>query len=297
MPLRFPLRLLHLLVCARDEGSLAPVRGAVADVIDSGSVRCRTCGREYLVRNGILCLLAEQTLHQESAFEMRRRDEKAAQVAVKGEWASRFSEASEITPTLEALEPYDGAIVAEHGSGTGRYTMRLAARVGGVVAVDFSFMSLEVLGRRLDERLPVALVQADATRPHLASRRFDRVLSTLHSNLPSPTHRIAALRHSARALRDGGRAVISMHHYGLRELLRMQPRAGRYADSGIHRYFMRAREAKEEASCVFREVRLTHVSASVPGVPSTVVASIAGAVPIVRSALGRILLASCEQPL
>jgi SAM-dependent methyltransferase len=175
--------------------------------------------------------------------------------------------------------------------------MRLAARAAAVVAVDFSLVSLEVLQGKLAEGSQVALVQADVTQPHLAPRSLDRVLSTLHSNLPSREHRIAALRQTAQALRPHGRAVISMHHYGVRELLRMQPAAGRYTGSGIYRYFMRAREAMEETSRAFGSVRLTYVRASVPGVPSTVVASAAAAVPILRSALGQIFLASCERPL
>ncbi len=292
----FPLRLLPLVRCAGDGGALESTTSGHAGLLETGLVRCRICSREYAVRDGILVLLAEAELHPESTIEMRKRDEKAEHVARSREWSSRYADLTEVAPTLEALEPYARAVVAEHGCGTGRYTIRLAAKASAVVAVDFSRASLAVLREKLSPGSTVALVQADVTRAHLAPGAFDRVLSTLHSNLPTRDHRLAALRQSAGALGAGGRAVISMHHYGLRDLLQLQPRAGRYADTGIYRYYMRSGEATAEASEVFREVALTYLRASVPGVPSVALPRLLGGVPVLRTALAQLMLASCERP-
>ena len=186
--------------------------------------------------------------------------------------------------------------VCEIGCGPGRYTLELAHEAEAVVAVDFSLAGLLVLRKKLQPTARVALVQADVTAPYGTSRGFDRVLSTLHSNLPSRDHRAASLRQVARVLKENGRAVISMHHYNMRDAVARVPASGRYADSGIYRYFMTTRESRREAAPFFASLRHAHISVSIPGIRSIAVSRAAAHVPLIRSAVGRLFLAIGEQP-
>jgi SAM-dependent methyltransferase len=202
----------------------------------------------------------------------------------------------EVQPTLDAMGPVDDLVICELGCGPGRYTLRLARRASAVVAVDFSLTGLVVIRGKLEPTARVALVQADVTRPYGSPASFDRVLSTLHSNLPDLDHRAASWREVARITADRGRAVISMHHHSLRDRLTGVPVSGRYADSGIYRYYMTVRQSREEAASFFARVHHVPVAVSMPGVPSVAMSRAIARVPMLRRALGRLLLAVGEGP-
>jgi SAM-dependent methyltransferase len=292
----FPSNLLSLLCCPKDGGRLEPGAGCTGPAFVEGAVRCCECSGEYHIRDGILSLLAAP-LHPESERELQQRDLRNESVlAGRPEWSTPFAEVSEVAPTLAAVSVQPRMVVGELGCGTGRYTLALADRASAVVAVDFSWAGLAVIRKKLSADAPVALVQADVTAAYAGPQVFDRVLSTLHSNLPDRACRMASLRHVASSLKDGGRAVISMHHYALREFLLRQPRAGRYEDSGIFRYCMVKPEARRESRPFFRRVRFAHVSVGLPGVRSLVAGRIAARIPLIRSGFGRLLLALAEDP-
>lgn len=294
----FPTDLLHLACCPADAGTLrftSPPSGAF---VTDATVGCDVCAREYRIAAGVLSLLQSGRLHAESALEMQRRDERNELVldGTQPEWTSAFADATEVRPTIARVAARAGMAILELGCGTGRYTVALVERAACVMAVDVSTAGLHVVRRKLRADAPVALVHADVTEPYAAANLFDRALSTLHSNLPGRDSRLASLRHVAHALKDDGRAVISMHHYGLRNLLLSEPAAGRYADNGIYRYYMRQSEAAREAAPYFSRVRFAYIAASVPGIPSGVLARAAANVPAVRSALGNLFLAVAERP-
>jgi SAM-dependent methyltransferase len=187
-------------------------------------------------------------------------------------------------------------VVAELGCGTGRYTLDIASRASATVAVDLSRSGLLVLRQKLDAPASVALLQADVTRSYGTPLRFDRVLSTLHSNLPTREHRSAALQHAASALKDAGRAVISMHHRNVPDTIRGIDASGRYQDSGIYRYYMTKAEAHREAGRFFDRVRFVYLSADLPRVPVAAVSLLAARTPFVREGLARLFLAVGESP-
>jgi SAM-dependent methyltransferase len=265
----------------------------------SGEVHCESCGLTYLVRNGILSLLDPRQLHPVSLMEMQVRDARS-EAMLEGrrqEWRSRFADETEVRPTLEAVGAAPGMIVCEVGCGPGRYTLALAQKAAEVVAVDFSEAGLLVLKSKLDAEAPVALIQADVTVPYGARRAFDRMLSTLHSNLPSRDHRGQALRWMSDALRDSGRAVVSMHHYSTRDAIAGSAASGRYPDSGIYRHFMTQQESQEELASWFGHVRHRFIAASVPGLPSTIVARAVARLPVLREGLSSLMLALAERPI
>lgn len=293
----FPLDLLPYLRCPMDSGRLEAADASMSFAV-AGRVRCQACGTIYLIADGILSLLLTDHLHPESAREMALRDGKNAAIlgGARSEWSSHIADDLEVGPTLDAVGPTAGLVVLELGCGAGRYTLALARHAAAVVAVDFSRAGLLLLRGKLAADACVALVQADVTKPHAAPRRFDRVLSTLHSNLPDAGHRIASIAHVAQSLNRGGRAVISMHHFCGRDRLAGVNASGRYPDSGIFRYYMTRAEAVRESAPFFARVRFAHISASIPGLRSVTAARLAARLPLVRSALSRLFLAVCEQP-
>ncbi len=295
----FPLSLLSSVCCARDRAPLRPAPGSPDSWLVDAEVRCTACGQGYPVRGGVLSLLDQQQLHPESALEKQVRDTRSRALleGSRHEWQSRFAEATEVQPTLDAVGVAPGMTLCELGCGPGRYTLALAKRAAAVVAVDFSGEGLQVLRAKLDAEAPVALVQADVTLPYGAPAAFDRLLSTLHSNLPDRPHRAQALRWMADTLRDGGRAVVSMHHFSTREALAGTTASGRYPDSGIYRYYMTRRQSCEELAPWFAEVRHRYIVAAVPGLPMVGVARAAARVPGVREALSQLLLAVVAQPI
>jgi SAM-dependent methyltransferase len=294
---RFPVSMVSLLRCPADDLELTLEGDAPAEGIVRGSLRCIACQRAFAIEDGIAHLLPDAPADEESAREMKVRDSRADAIQQRGgaDWSSTFADALETAPTLAALEDAPNTLIAELGCGTGRYTRRLAEGGRRVVAVDFSLASLRLLAGRLDSRAQVGLVWADVTRLRLAPGQFDRVLSTLHSNLPSRDHRMAALRLAAEALRDEGRFVFSMHHRGLRDLLFGVPSAGHYAESGIYRYHLDAREAQREATPYFARIRCTPISVNLPGIGSLQVSRLAQRTPGLRQ-FGRLLLAVADSP-
>jgi len=291
----FPLHLLSL-VCCPEDGHDLQASSHQAFII-RGVVTCAGCQRSYPIEDGILSLLGTE-LHPESHKEMRTRDVRNEQIRSRqrGEWQSAHADAVEVRPTLMALDVEQGSIVAELGCGTGRYTLDIASRASATVAVDLSHSGLLVLRQKLALSAPVALVQADVTKPYGSRCGFDRVLSTLHSNLPTREHREAALRHAASALNDRGKAVISMHHRNVPDAVRGIEVSGRYPDSGIYRYYMTKAEARREAARFFDRVRFVYLSADLPRVSVAAISLLAARVPLVRDGLARLFLAVGEAP-
>lgn len=294
----FPVNLLPRLCCPRDRGSLTPEPASDDAWLENGAVRCSSCGSGYAVRGGILILIDSSRLHPDSAFEMEVRDARSGSLldGSRREWQSTFAEATEVQPTLAAVGVLDGMTVCELGCGPGRYTLSLLRQAAEVIAVDFSVAGLRVLRNKLSPEAPVALVQADVARPFGRPGAFDRMLSTLHSNLPDKFHRRQALRWMADALMDDGRAVVSMHHHSTRDVLFGTPASGRYPDSGIVRHQLTCSESLIELAPWFAEVKHQYIAARVPGLPNLTVARAVARTPLLREALSSLFLAVCTRP-
>jgi uncharacterized protein YbaR (Trm112 family)/protein-L-isoaspartate O-methyltransferase len=293
----FPVALLGLVCCPIDRGSLR-LTSPMGTVVVDGHVRCDGCGSDYAIRDGVLSLLEPSRLHPESALEMQVRDARSDALLAghRQEWRSRLADQTEVAPTLEAVGARAGMKICELGCGPGRYTLALAQSAAAVVAVDMSRAGLLVLKAKLAPDAAVALVQADVSAPFGSPGSFDRMLSTLHSNLPSAEHRCQVLGWMADALAEGGLAVVSMHHYTVRDALTRTPRAGRYPDSGIYRYLMTTRESETELRPHFGKVRHTYIAASIPGLPSVALARVAARTVGVRAATSSLFLALVREP-
>ena len=268
------------------------------DRIQHGALRCDACHTLYPIERGIVGLLDPSTLDQESRHERALRDQ--LPVIDDDAWERSPWSCMEITSTLEALSPLDGTTVLELGCGGGRYTMRMADQPRAMLAVDFSRIALDKLASRLVPHWNIGLVHADCTRLALKEKSFDRILSTLVSNLPSSAHRRAMYRLAGGALAPGGRFIFSTHHYNVVNRLRREAQTGRYDAGGIFRYLFRRRELCEETKEYFRGVRCRPIQMLIPfadrlGSPVVTLSRIAERIPLVNQ-LGQLLLVSATKP-
>jgi len=296
----FPILLLTLLRCPREGGALELDAGnPVHDGhVQRGNLRCHTCHALYQVEDGIVKLFDPSALDQESQHERALRDQPSADDNTS--WEQLPWSRMEVEPTLAALQPLSGSIVLELGCGGGRYTVFMADQAAAVLAVDFSRAALKKLGSRVASHWNIGLVQADCTRLRLPGKAFDRILSTLVSNLPSPAHRYAMFRLAADALAPSGRFVFSTHHHTLANRFRRVPQAGRYQDGGIFCYLFRRRELSEETQRYFRGVKCHPIQISLPfadhlGLPRVALSHAAESIPLVNQ-LGQLLLVTATEP-
>jgi SAM-dependent methyltransferase len=296
MYLGFPSALVSVLRCPEDQAALA-IQGHSAEHIRTGTLTCVRCARCYGVRDGIVCLLADAPAHVESALEMQVRDQRIREriASGEGEWRSAHATVTEMLPTVASLGDVDGRLVVELGCGSGRYTTPLLERGARVLAVDFSFESLQLLARGVKEQEVVGLVQADVSKLAFAPRSIDCMMSTLHSNLPTRDHRMASLRLAAEALVDSGRFSFSVHLYGPRAVVGGEPQSGHYVENGIYRYHMRPAEVVRETAPYFARLRFEPLNVNVPGIPSLTVSRLIRRTPV-GGVFARLLLAVADHP-
>ena len=229
---------------------------------------------------------------------MRLRDTKSKAIVERriDEWSSEYDEQAEIQPTIRELLPLNEKLVAEFGCGTGRFTLKICQDALSVIAIDFSMDSLRVLAKKARNERNIGLVQADITKLCLAPRAFDRILSTLHSNLPTRRHRMASNRLASKILTTDGRYVCSMHYHGLWDWVLRVPRSGYYhQDNSIYRYHMRTYEAKQETLPYFSTIFFSPIKVSIPGIPYSFLSKTVKKIWIVKE-MAKLLLSIAEHP-
>jgi len=217
-----------------------PLHGSELAMAADDWVECRAHRHAYPIDDGILKLLDPTALAAESAREHEIRDLETAQV-----YDDRTVETA---LTVDAMAPFGGRLL-ELGCGNGHFTNKLCGAFRAVVAVDFSEPSL----RMIQDAPNVALVQADVCSLKIVPGGFDRVLSTLTSNLPSAADRAAMYQVAADAVGTRGSMVFSAHHHNL---FGPAPKSGRYRGDGIYRYLFSRRELQREAGRFFSRVEV-----------------------------------------
>jgi len=323
----FPRSLLPLLRCVRDSGQLLVCHEVRGDdvCIAEGSIRCVECSQEYQIENGIVRLMTD-SLSQETQHEIVLRDEEYEAMTEiftppPSGWRSEFNDRIEILPHLEALQPLERCRVLELGCGDGRFTLLMAQLGAEVLAVDFSIAALRKLGSRLSSgkaptyQVPlqgtpgplvgrVGLVQADASKLHLAPRSFDRALSA--TPLDSRDERMNMYRAVAESLTDDGRYVAGVEYDDLYRRLFGLPVVRRYSRGGILIEHLDIATMRREAAPYFSRLRMQPIRAHIPFVnrllakwlPVALAVSVSRmvcALPVLRH-LGEILLLSAERP-
>ena len=297
------MQLLSIIRCPQDQYPLEHVPEHTTEkFVINGHLKCSLCNRIYPIREGIIFLLESNDIDEESRREQTLRDESSLVSSQQQvEYIYTEYDLMEMRTTIRELDIEHKQLLLEFGCGAGRYTLPLANMGVSLLALDFSIESLRLLARRLPSGLPVGLVQADVTNRCVARGTADRVLSTLVSNLPTKEHRLSMLRVASEALKENGSFVFSTHHQNIVCRLLGLPPAGRYADSGIYRYYMQKEEVHREAGVYFRRIFCRPIRVNIPftkwtGLSASTMSWIAERIPLLREK-GDLLLAKTRTPI
>jgi SAM-dependent methyltransferase/uncharacterized protein YbaR (Trm112 family) len=303
----FPISAINHVYCPHDGGELdLKPDWEPSDrngVVKNGTLECCECLSTFAISEGILEMLEASALDAESGHELELREKQYGPTddANKADqWASDQFEKMEIDPTVDALSSDGLQTLLELGCGDGRFTISLVDQFKLIVALDFSLEALRRLGECVGNETNVALVHADISKFQVRPHSFDRVLSTLTSNLPTPWHREAMFRLAASAVSANGRFIFSTHNHGFWQHVRRQKKSDRYERGGIFRHNMTARDCKSEASRFFHLVEAWPINISLPlsgrfGLPAYRVSRALEQVPFLGY-FGKIVLGSAEKP-
>jgi len=267
---KFPRDMLHLLRCINDAGELTLIKEPLGDadgVLDA-VLRCKACGSEFRIEDGIARLLPDQ-LTEEDKHEMSIRDTIDYDCTNPGSfvppaegWRSLLSDRLEVPAHLDALQTLPSNTVLELACGDGRFTSLIAKTGAKVLAVDFSINALRLLAWRLPAGAKVGRVHADINQLHLASRAFDRALTL--TPLDSRDERMNMYRTIAHALKDDGRYVGSFEHDDLHRRLLGLPLMRRYSKDGILIEHLTTKTMDLEAAPYFSKLRVRPIRPRVP---------------------------------
>jgi SAM-dependent methyltransferase len=302
----FPYQLISALRCKQDGAPLQLDQKCQMSedgaFVRQGTLRCTNCSVSFAIDDGILNMLDADALDQESQHEKQLRNVTASsQQATGPAWYENEQNLSEIIPTLEALSVNQDMTILELGCGDGRYTVQLAGLCKWIVALDFSIESLRILAQRCKKPRNVALVLGDISNIKVCNAHFDRVFSTLASNLPTREHRQAMYHLATQALKSDGRFVFSTHHHGLRQRLSGEDKSGRYTQGGIYRYNFTVSECYAEVRPYFKSVTARPIQIHIPfartlRLPIVAQSRFLERIPLL-SYLGNLILCTAERPL
>jgi SAM-dependent methyltransferase len=304
MNLGFPTQLISKLCCTADgealELDLNRILNEGDGLIRNGTLHCRKCKTAFQIHDGILNMLKEIAMDDESEHERQLRNEKANRLKnVDGPACYQNEHNSmEMIPTLDALSVSPETTILELGCGDGRYTVQLAGQCKWILAIDFSIDALRLLQQRLQETRNVGLVLGDVTTLKVMAC-FDRVLSTLVSNLPTREHRNSMYCLAANALKPNGRFVFSTHNHGFRQKVLGEPKSGRYSQGGIYRYNFTVSECKEEVRPYFKVISARPIQIYFPfarrlRLPLFALSRFLEHIPLING-LGNLILCTAEQ--
>ncbi len=251
----FPKLVLDILLCPKDEGELAVEQAG--EFLKAGDVRCVTCGQVYKIEDGILRL--DQLIdNPQMKQEVTARDAGAPRYDER--LSPRFY--SEIKPTLDLLGSIKDQTILEYGAGTGRLTAELAG-AGLVVAVDFSFSSLQLLAAK-QINSPLALICADATAVKFKAGTFDKVVATqLIEHIPTRELRQQFYNLIKKHLAANGLFLASVYHHDLRRRWSKLPVEGEHK-GGIFYHYFTAQELRQELADIFKTVKIGYLDLTWP---------------------------------
>ena len=178
----------------------------------AGGLACPDCNRTYPIEDGIYRMLPKD-LAAVKAREIAARDEDS----VKYDQRSHEYKAALDHFCFETKPIARTDAVLDLGCGTGRSAVKLAARAGSVVGVDFSFESLRLAKAKVDEAGlgNVTLIEADVNRLPLAGGEHFTFINIMDMVQPLPSFalREALLQRAYGYAAPGARLSVTSYHY------------------------------------------------------------------------------------
>jgi len=246
----FPVKLLPLILCPKDSGTLAVPESAQSDFIETGVAQCGRCGAIYEIQKGILLILpGQRSLDPVTREEQSERDLQAERYdAHFSEWANSV----ELSALLKESSAVFGKTILDLACGTGRITTSLLPRARGILASDLSQESLAVFSKKLGPGVNIGLVWADATQLRIAPESVDLAISTqLLEHIPSADQRAQFLEGVHSALRADGVFLLTVYYYSVLRRLLGRRQEGYHAGGIFYRRFTRE-DVRRDFSGLFR---------------------------------------------
>lgn len=181
--------LLRCLACGKRVAGVLLDRTSAAGV--GGELACTGCGERYAVRRGTSRMLPSYEDPSEAELKQRTAESFAYEWerfgGLREEWEHNFL--GYMQP--HSLDHFEGKLVLDVGTGSGRHSYQAARAGARVVAVDLGD-SIDVARRNLPES--VLTVQADAEKLPFEPETFDLVMSigVLH-HLPDTERGLRAI--------------------------------------------------------------------------------------------------------
>ncbi len=192
------------------------------DTLETGELACSVCGSRYPIQSGIARMLPRALLRAEDRESVLKRSEMAARDAQVSDYDRMKGLALfgkiEIPVTLMQMNLALSDVLLEAGCGTGRMTPVFAPRCRFVDAVDFSFASLEVCRKKLENAgvQNVSLIQADVGALPFREAAFTKTVTCqVLEHLPTPEARKRMIEEIARVTEVEGRVVLSAYQHSL----------------------------------------------------------------------------------
>lgn len=210
--------------------------------MQSGVLRCRTCGKGYDVIDGIPYLvqfeIEEEDLRAAKQREARARDSDAP---VYDSTVSDYQTQIEIAALLRALRVKKSDVAIDAGAGTGRLTLEMAKLGSTVLALDLSPRSLAINRDKCASKpgFDVHFIVADACYLPLRDGIANKVGSGMMiEHIPTHHARKQALLEINRVLRPGGRLVLTAYNFSWGKRRRSK-REGFHGKDLYYYYFKR----------------------------------------------------------
>ena len=217
-----------------------PHDGKDLDIRDDG-VACRGCGRKYPLINGVLSMMPDDfVLAGDRTAELKRIEQNTRdqQAEVYLNWFGPYTNAMEYDFITGYLRPRSDDVLADLGSGIGRYTVPLSSLCKGIIAVDYSLTSLFIMKREMERRgiTNIYPIQADLCRLPLRAATFDKIVcSQVLTFLPGEESRNTACKMMDEILKPEGRMVLTVFNNHLyRKIKRLKGIEGVCQKEGTH---------------------------------------------------------------
>jgi SAM-dependent methyltransferase len=241
-------------VCPYD---LAPI------VPSDTNCKCPTCARVFPIREGVADFLSER-LDPVSEQERLARDE---QMAPEGEdYGSPIRNRVEVPFIVKHLGAREGDSVLDVGCGKGRASLPLLRKVRvNLTGLDFSWAALAAFRRKAPAASKLTLARADVAHMPVPPARYDRAIcSMLLPSLPTDELVECVLAGLFRALKPGGKVVITVFNYGRVARRLGYPKAGYFPGT---RVLIRHFTPDELVRTVSRHFKVERIVGLVHGVP------------------------------
>jgi SAM-dependent methyltransferase len=251
--------LIDFLACPRDRSFPLELSDAPSNAqqILAGKLRCPAHGHVISIEAGIPRFVQVQSLGELQRHEVKMRDQEAHRTRT---FRLAVSDLAEYDAVRSALGDCGRLRALDVGCGSGKMSHALGSPAR-LVGVDFSLAAL------LKFRFPgvlLDLVQSEGSQMPFREACFDVALSTqVLEHLTSKDLRVKFLREIGRALKPGGKLVLTVYNWNLYSQHSKEPQEG-FHESGIFYHMYLVEELRSELEEMFEVETIQGVKTILP---------------------------------